>query len=101
MPPPGLARLGGELARNGIEVLLEDLAWRVAAGELAADDTLADRSAEILHARGRHCAVLGVSVMGATLPIALAILERLRPRMPETLFVLGGAGTTGQDERLL
>jgi hypothetical protein len=39
--------------------------------------------------------------MGATLPIALLILERLRERMPTTRLWLGGPGTTGVDELLL
>ena len=33
MPPPGLLRLGGELRRRGLPVALDDLAFRLAAGE--------------------------------------------------------------------
>jgi hypothetical protein len=52
-------------------------------------------------ARDDEPLVIGLSVMGATLPIALLILERLRERMPRTQLWLGGPGTTGVDEILL
>src|SRR5262245_13899446 len=56
MPPPGLLRLGGELTRAGIVVALEDLAYRLAAGELALDDELAQRAALLLLERARGAA---------------------------------------------
>ena len=37
MPPPGLLRLGGTLRERGVEVVLEDLAYRLAAGDVPAD----------------------------------------------------------------
>lgn len=100
MPPPGLLRLGGALREAGIDVELDDLAHRLAAGEIPAGEDLADGAALWLARRGAPD-ILGLSVMGATLPIALAILERLRPLMPNTLFVLGGPGVHGTDERVL
>ena len=80
MPPPGLLRLGGALVRAGVEVELEDLAYRVAAGELPADDGLAEAAARRLlasHARAR-CDAIGLSVMGATLPIVATWLASSR-----------------------
>ncbi len=100
MPPPGLLRLGGALRAAGIDVELDDLAHRLAAGEIPEGDELADGAARWL-ARGGAPGILGLSVMGATLPIALAILEILRPLMPRTLFVLGGPGVHGTDKRVL
>lgn len=100
MPPPGLLRLGGALREAGIDVELEDLAHRLAAGEIPAGDDLADGAAQWLGRQGSPD-ILGLSVMGATLPVALAILERLRSTMPDTLFVLGGPGVHGTDKRVL
>lgn len=105
MPPPGLLRLGGELERRGFDVRLEDLAFRLASGALPADDSLAAKSAELLLARlspdpGPRDLV-GLSVMGATLPIALAILEHLRAAAPDAHLALGGPGVGGIDEELL
>jgi radical SAM superfamily enzyme YgiQ (UPF0313 family) len=100
MPPPGLLRLGGELERSGVDVALEDLAHRLSAGELPDDDRLADAACELLFTRGAFDAI-GISVMGATLPIALAILERLRTRASGVALWLGGPGTTGVDRTLL
>jgi hypothetical protein len=103
MPPPGLLRLGGALERAGVEVELDDLAYRVAAGELPADDRLADAAAARLldaHARA-NCGAIGLSVMGATLPIALAILERLRRADTRLPLWVGGPGTTGVERALL
>ena len=103
MPPPGLLRLGGALERAGIAVELDDLAYRVAAGELPADDGLADAAAARIlaaHARER-CGAVGLSVMGATLPIALAIAERLRRADARLSIWIGGPGTTGVERALL
>lgn len=100
MPPPGLLRLGGALRRAGIVVELQDLAFRVAEGTLPSDDLLAEASAAWL-LRGGAPEVLGLSVMGATLPIALAIATRIRERAPDTWVLLGGPGTTGVDGELL
>lgn len=100
MPPPGLLRLGGELERNGIDVALEDLAYALAAGQLSDDDSLADAACERLLARGEFD-VVGISVMGATLPIAIAVFERLRERAPHVRTWLGGPGTTGVDALVL
>lgn len=100
MPPPGLLRLGGELERAGIEVDLVDLAHELAAGRLAHDARLADAACERLLARGPRD-VIGLSTMGATLPIALLVLERVRARVPDAWTWLGGPGTTGVDVRLL
>ncbi len=100
MPPPGLLRLGGELARRGVAVELEDLAFRLAQGSLAAGDGMARSACELLLAHG-HREVLGLSVMGATLPIAIAIAALVRERAPHMRILLGGPGTGGVDERLL
>lgn len=100
MPPPGLLRLGGALRSAGVEVQLEDLAFRVAEGTLPLDDRLADASAAWLLRTGAP-EVLGLSVMGATLPIALAIAERVKHSSPSTWILLGGPGTTGIDQTLL
>ncbi|MEX1025222.1 MAG: radical SAM protein [Planctomycetota bacterium] len=100
MPPPGLLRLGGALERAGFDVALEDLPHRVAAGVLPADDGLGQAAAELLMARGRFDAI-GLSVMGATLPIAIAIAHHLRERAPGVRLLLGGPGTTGVDHALL
>jgi radical SAM superfamily enzyme YgiQ (UPF0313 family) len=111
MPPPGLLRLGGELERRGVDVALEDLALRVSSGEIASDDRLADQAAERVISRagvnGADAAALGaigaigISVMGATLPIALAILARVRERLPRAKLWLGGPGTTGVDREII
>lgn len=100
MPPPGLLRLGGELERSGVDVALEDLAHRLSAGDLPDDDRLADAACEWIVTRGEFD-VIGFSVMGATLPIALAILERVRARNGAVALWLGGPGTTGVDRALL
>lgn len=97
MPPPGLLRLGGELERRGLTVELEDLAYRLAAGEL--EGALVEGCAAKLCERDFD--VLGLSVMGATLPAALAIAERIRAARPEARILLGGPGTTGIDVELL
>jgi hypothetical protein len=100
MPPPGLLRLGGALRGTaGLELALEDLAFRLAAGDLPAGDRLADGAAELL--LGHAPDALGLSVMGATLPAALAIAERVRARSPKTRILLGGPGTTGIDAELV
>ncbi|MEL6428353.1 MAG: radical SAM protein [Planctomycetota bacterium] len=110
MPPPGLLRLGAAARDAGIDVALDDLSYRLGAGELGTgeppnDASLADRCARHLAAR---CAgadgaelLVGLSTMGATLPIALATLERLRPLLPGARFVLGGPGVHGVEERLI
>jgi len=100
MPPPGLLRLGGALRAAGFDVALEDLAFRVAEGTVPLDDRLADASAAWL-LRGGAADVLGLSVMGATLPIALAIAERVRRAAPATWILVGGPGTTGIDAQLI
>ncbi|MBI1381926.1 MAG: radical SAM protein [Planctomycetaceae bacterium] len=100
MPPPGLLRLGAWLARDGWSVALDDLAHRLARGDLPAGDGLVDAAAERLLA-GAVPWVLGLSVMGATLPAALGILERVRALAPSVVTLLGGPGTTGIDGALL
>lgn len=102
MPPPGLLRLGGALQRAGLHVHLDDLAHRLAAGEIEGGDELASSAATRL--RRSHAIapdVLGLSVMGATLPVALLILEELRSAWPRTLFLLGGPGMHGTDALVL
>ena len=99
MPPPGLLRLGGELVRRDLEVELDDLAHRLATGELDGGDALASSAAERLLARAPG--VLGLSTMGATLPIALAIAARVREAAPETAILLGGPGVGGIDRELV
>ncbi len=102
MPPPGLLRLGGELRRRGVAVELEDLAFRLSAGALPADDRLARAAADHLLSRAPAAPdVIGLSVMGATLPIAIAILQRVRERAPAVRLWLGGPGTTGVDRTIL
>ncbi|QDU68469.1 B12-binding domain-containing radical SAM protein [Engelhardtia mirabilis] len=99
MPPPGLLRLGGELRRRGLPVGLDDLAFALARGELPGDAELARACADRLLAR--KPAVVGLSVMGATLPIALAIADQLRRRAPQVPVWLGGPGVTGVDVALI
>ena len=98
MPPPGLLRLGGELERRGVEVELEDLAFRLAAGELPGE--LVEAASQCLLRRGEH-EVIGLSVMGATLPAALLIARELRAARPGVRLILGGPGTTGVDTLVL
>ncbi len=100
MPPPGLLRLGGWLEREGWRVELRDFAHLLARGDLPAGDGLADAAAERALVGGAPW-VLGLSVMGATLPIALAIAKRVRARAPNVRIVMGGPGTTGLDRLLL
>jgi len=100
MPPPGLLRLGGELARAGIDVALDDLAHRLGAGELPAGDGLARAAAERLLA-GPLPDLIGLSVMGATLPIGLAIAEAVRERARDARIALGGPGVGGVDRALV
>lgn len=100
MPPPGLLRLGGELLRRGVEVELEDLALRRMQGRLANGDLMVESAARLLLRRGDFDAI-GVSVMGATLPAALAITRRLRELAPEVRLLLGGPGLTGADRLVL
>jgi len=100
MPPPGLLRLGGTLEAAGFEVALEDLAYRLGAGDVEGDERLAESCAELLLARGEH-GVIGFSTMGATLPASVAIAELIHERAPEVRIVFGGPGTTGVDEELL
>lgn len=100
MPPPGLLRLGGTLEAAGFEVALEDLAYRLGAGDVHGDERLAESCADWLLARGDH-GVIGFSTMGATLPASVAIAQLIRERAPEIRLVFGGPGTTGVDEALL
>lgn len=100
MPPPGLLRLAGELERRGLHVEVEDLAFRQARGELASGSLLCESAARRLLKRGDYD-VIGLSVMGATLPAALVIAERLHALAPGTRLLLGGPGTTGADRILL
>jgi len=100
MPPPGLLRLGGELARRGVAVELEDLAFRLAEGSLATGDGMARSASELLLAHSPR-EVLGLSVMGATLPIAIAIARLVRERAPDMRILFGGPGTGGVDGQLL
>ncbi len=100
MPPPGLLRLGGELLRRGWEVRLEDLAFRLAKGELRGDDEMCADAARWLQRDGAP-EVLGLSTMGATLPAAIEIARLVRECSPSTFIVLGGPGTHGSDAALL
>jgi len=100
MPPPGLLRLGAELERRGLAVELEDLAFRCARGELASGSLLCESAARLVHKRGTFD-LIGLSVMGATLPAALLIAQRLRELQPTARLVLGGPGTTGTATALL
>ena len=100
MPPPGLLRLGGWLERAGHGVGLEDFAFRLARGELGESDEWVDRALEWI-ARHGEIDVLGLSVMGATLPIALAIARAYVDRGGTARVLLGGPGTTGVDRALL
>lgn len=100
MPPPGLLRLGGALERAGHEAVLEDLAFRQASGAVRGDDALCSDAAELLLAHG-PVDLLGLSVMGATLPAALRIAEHYAAARPGTPILIGGPGTTGTDQLLL
>ncbi|MFT7485092.1 MAG: radical SAM superfamily enzyme YgiQ (UPF0313 family), partial [Candidatus Paceibacteria bacterium] len=100
MPPPGLLRLGGELLRQGWEVELEDLALRCAQGQLANGNLMCESAARMLLRRGTFD-VIGLSVMGATLPAALAITKRLSELAPNVRLILGGPGLTGAHELVL
>lgn len=101
MPPPGLLRLGGFLRSRGVEVLLEDLAYRLGAGDLPEGDGLADAAAAWIGRRLTPGTVLGLSTMGATLPVALAIAERVRDAHPGVPILFGGPGVQGVDEALV
>lgn len=101
MPPPGLLRLGGFLRARGFDVALDDLAYRMAAGDLAEGDELAASAARWIGSRLTPDTVLGLSTMGATLPIALAIAERVRDAHPGTPVLIGGPGVQGVDEALV
>lgn len=101
MPPPGLLRLGGALERAGVDVRLEDLAHRLAAGDVSAGDDLVESCAERLLEGGAPRLALGLSCMGATLPAALAIAAAVKRREPRLTILLGGPGTTDVEERLL
>ena len=103
MPPPGLLRLGGWLREHGVEVRLEDLAWRLGAGYLPGDDGLATAAARLLrtHVTDHGPWLVGLSTMGATLPIALCIARELRELEPELPILLGGPGVSGVDEALV
>jgi len=81
-------------------VELEDLALRLAEGSIDAGDGMARTASELLLAYGFR-EVLGLSVMGATLPIAIAIARLVRERAPDTCILFGGPGTGGVDERLI
>ncbi len=100
MPPPGLLRLGGWLEREGVDVALVDLAHELAAGRLPEGDGLCDAAADLL-LRGGPFDAIGLSVMGATLPAGLAILERIRARDRAIPLWIGGPGTTGVDTALV
>lgn len=102
MPPPGLLRLGGWLRERGIEVELEDLAFRQASLWPDAGNELADQAAALLARKVRDDdTCLGLSVMGATLPIGLALAERLRRAFPTLPILIGGPGTQGVDRALI
>ncbi len=100
MPPPGLLRLGGWLEREGIDIELVDLAHELAAGRVDGGESLCASATDRLLERGPFDAI-GLSVMGATLPAALAILERIRARDRAIPLWLGGPGTTGVDVQLI
>jgi hypothetical protein len=100
MPPPGLLRLAGELLRRDLPIELEDLALRRARGELAAGSLMCESAARLILRRGDFD-VVGLSVMGATLPAALVIAGRLKDLRPGLRVVLGGPGTTGTDGAIL
>ncbi|MEZ6005112.1 MAG: radical SAM protein [Planctomycetota bacterium] len=99
MPPPGLLRLGGELKGCGFAVGLEDLAYRLAAGEIVGGEELCRSAATWL--ADRPAAVLGLSTMGATLPAAVAIARHYRALRPGVPIWIGGPGSTGTDVGLL
>lgn len=104
MPPPGLLRLGGWLRDAGIPVELEDLAFRLAHGEVPDGDELGLACAEFLVERmdrDQGPWVLGLSTMGATLPISLVIARTVRELCPGVPILFGGPGTTGCDELIL
>jgi radical SAM superfamily enzyme YgiQ (UPF0313 family) len=107
MPPPGLLRLGGWLRERGVEVGLEDLAFQLARGEFRETDELADACAGLLRTRlvrGSSRSgppVLGLSTMGATLPIAIAIAERVGRALPHVPILFGGPGVHGVDTALI
>lgn len=100
MPPPGLLRLGGACRRAGFDVALDDFAFRLARGELGVGDAIFDACAERI-LRGGAPDVVGLSTMGATLPAALAIAERVCARAPDAFVVLGGPGVGGLDAALV
>jgi hypothetical protein len=100
MPPPGLLRLGGELFQCGVDVALDDLAYRLAAKQLEPGDAMCASAAEHLLGRGDFD-VLGLSTMGATLPAALEIARHYRAARPDVPIWLGGPGTGGIDVPVL
>lgn len=100
MPPPGLLRLGGALRAAQHDVALEDLAYRLGSGELPPGDGLPAAAAALLSRRGRPDLV-GLSVMGATLPVALLIADELKAIWPSVPIALGGPGIHGVDAQVL
>lgn len=94
MPPPGLLRLGGALEAAGHETLLEDLAFRQADGALGTGDSLFQAAAQLLADKG-PLDLLGLSVMGATLPGALLIAQAYSKLCPTTPIAIGGPGAGG------
>ena len=101
MPPPGLLRLGGFLRARGFEVVLDDLAYRLGAGDLPGDDRLAEAAAAWIGRSLTPGTVLGLSTMGATMPIALRIAEHVREAFPGVPILFGGPGVQGVDEALV
>lgn len=101
MPPPGLLRLAGFVRARGFDVALDDLAYRMAAGELPADDRLAEAAAARIGQALTPQTVLGLSTMGATLPVALLIAEHVRAAFPSVPILFGGPGVQGVDEALV
>lgn len=103
MPPPGLLRLGGAMEREGIPVALVDGAHEVARGAWRAEDMAADACAAIIEHDRRlgGLAAVGLSTMGATLPVALAIAARLREAGFDAPIWMGGPGVGGVELEIL
>ncbi len=103
MPPPGLLRLGGAMERDGLPVALIDGAHEVARGAWRAEH-MAEDACEAILERAREVgglAAVGLSTMGATLPVALAIASRLRAARCDAPIWLGGPGVGGIELEIL
>lgn len=84
--PLGLLWLRAALERDGVPVEIRDLQF-LSADEREDPDAIAARLDD------SHD-ILGLSLMSNALPLAVALVQRLRDRRPERRVILGGPGPT-------